>query len=228
MIDAGDKEVYQCFVRDITERKRFQEERLHSQKIEAIGQVADGIAHDFRNALTAISGYNALGQDLLPERHPALESLKRIDQVIGQTNGLIKGMLTFSRRQETERQSVELRQLLENLADLFRRILPAAITLEIDVASIQNFQVNADATHLQQVLFNLMIDARDAMPDGGTLRISLSPAPADRDDGSDAAGWVRIEVSDTGVKCRPRFRAVSSSRFSPPSRTSTVLAWGWP
>ncbi len=203
LIDAGDKEVYQCFVRDITERKRFQEERLHSQKIEAIGQVADGIAHDFRNALTAISGYNALGQDLLPERHPALESLKRIDQVIGQTNGLIKGMLTFSRRQETERQSVELRQLLENLADLFRRILPAAITLEIDVASIQNFQVNADATQLQQVLFNLMINARDAMPDGGTLRISLSPAPADRDDGSDAAGWVRIEVSDTGVGMPP-------------------------
>jgi len=207
LIDAGDKEVYQCFVRDITERKRFQEERLHSQKIEAIGQVADGIAHDFRNALTAISGYNTLGQDLLPERHPALESFKRIDQVIGQANGLIKGLLTFSRRQETERQSVELSQLIENTSDLFRRILPAAITLEIDVASVQNFQVSADVTQLQQVLLNLMINARDAMPDGGTLRISLSPAPADRGDGSDTASWVRIEVSDTGVGMPPEVQA---------------------
>ena len=207
LIDTGDKEVYQCFVRNITERKRFQEERLHSQKIEAIGQVADGIAHDFRNALTAISGYNALCQDLLPECHPALESLKRIDQVIGQVNGLVKGMLTFSRRQETERQSVELRQLVENSAELFRRILPAAITLEIDVASIQNFQVNADVTQLQQVLLNLMINARDAMSDGGILRISLSPAPADRSDGSNTAGWVRIEVSDTGVGMLPEVQA---------------------
>ncbi len=207
LIDAGDKEVYQCFARDITERKRFQEERLHSQKIEAIGQVADGIAHDFRNALTAISGYNALGQDLLPEHHPALESLKRIDQVIGQANGLIKGLLTFSRRQETERQSVELRQLIENSSDLFRRILPAAITLGIDVGSVQNFQVSADVTQLQQVLLNLMINARDAMPDGGTLRISLSPAPVDRGDGSNTAGWVRIEVSDTGVGMLPEVQA---------------------
>ncbi|MCB1825833.1 MAG: PAS domain S-box protein [Candidatus Competibacteraceae bacterium] len=207
LIDAGDKEVYQCFARDITERRRFQEERLHSQKIEAIGQVADGIAHDFRNALTAISGYNALGQNLLPKRHPALESLKRIDQVINQANGLIRGMLTFSRRQETERQSVELRQLVENSADLFRRILPAAITLEIDVASVQNFQVSADITQLQQVLLNLMINARDAMPDGGTLRISLSPASADRGDGSDTAGWVRIEVSDTGIGMPPEVQA---------------------
>jgi len=236
LIDAGNKEVYQCFVRDITERKRFQEERLHSQKIEAIGQVADGIAHDFRNALTAISGYNALGQNLLPEYHPALESLTRIDQVIGQANGLIKGILTFSRRQETERQSVELRQLVKNSADLFRRILPAAIALEIDTASVQSFQVSADVTQLQQVLLNLMINARDAMPDGGTLRIALSPAPADRGDGPDTAGWVRIEVSDgsasrsaiPGSGCRPKFRTVSSSRFSPPNRTSTVLAWGWP
>ncbi|WP_338140963.1 hybrid sensor histidine kinase/response regulator [Candidatus Competibacter phosphatis] len=169
--------------------------------------MADGIAHDFRNALTAISGYNALGQDLLPEHHPALESLKRIDQVIGQANGLIKGLLTFSRRQETEQQSVELHQLVENSSDLFRRILPATITLEIDVASVQNFQVSADVTQLQQVLLNLMINARDAMPDGGTLRISLSPAPADRGDGSDTAGWVRIEVSDTGVGMPPEVQA---------------------
>ena len=181
LINDGEKEIYQCFVRDITERKHFQEERLHSQKIEAIGQVADGIAHDFRNVLTAISGYNALCQNLLPKPHPALESLKRIDQMIDQANRLIKGMLTFSRRQETERQSVELRHLVENSADLFRRILPATITLEVDVASVQNSRVSADVTQLQQVLLNLMINARDAMPDGGTLRISLSPAPADRE-----------------------------------------------
>lgn len=212
LIDAGEKEVYQCFVRDITERKRFEEERLHSQKIEAIGQVADGIAHDFRNTLTAISGYNILCQKLLPEGHPALESLECIGQVIKQANGLIKGMLTFSRRQETERQPVEIRQLVENSADLFRRILPAAIALEIDVASIQNFRVNADVTQLQQVLLNLMINARDAMPEGGILRIALSPAPADRDDGSDTADWVRIEVSDTGVGMSPE---VQSHIFEP-------------
>ncbi|MFO7663868.1 MAG: ATP-binding protein [Chloroflexota bacterium] len=212
LINDGEKEVYLCFARDITERKRFEAERLHSQKIEAIGLVADGIAHDFRNTLTAISGYNTLCQKLLPESHPALEFLERIDQVIKQANGLIKGIMTFTRKNETERQPVELRELIESSADLFRRILPASIALEIDAASVRNFRVNVDVTQLQQVLLNLMINARDAMPEGGILRIALSPAPVDRDDGPGTADWVRVEVSDTGVGMSPE---VQSRIFEP-------------
>lgn len=210
LINDGMKEVFQCFVRDITERKRFQDERLHAQKIEAIGQVADGIAHDFKNALTAISGYSALCVTLLPERHPALESLKRIDQVISLVDDLIKAMLMFSRKQEAERQSIELTELVKNSADLFRRVLPAAITLKIDVARVQNLWVSADISQLQQTLLNLIINARDAMPNGGTLGISLSSVQADPDNMSGSVkstGWVRLQVSDTGIGMTPEVQA---------------------
>jgi len=211
LIDHGESTVYQCFARDITERKRFQEERFHAQKIEAIGQLAAGIAHDFGNLLLAIAGYVTLAKRCLSECHSALIPLRQIEQATEQANGMIKALLTFGREQATERQPVELRELVATTVEVFKRVLPATIVLETDITDAPAFWVNGDKMQLQRVLMNLMLNARDAMPEGGTLRfsLSLSPTGADRVPASaDIPGsWICLRVSDTGTGMTPEIQA---------------------
>jgi len=207
LIPYGGKMVYQSFSHDLTERKRLQETLFQSHKMEAMGQLASGVAHDFNNLLTAISGYTALAKETLTPRHPAITSLEQVEQAAEQAASVTRALLTFSRKQPEENQPVELKALVQETLRLMQRILPASIAIVHAMDPAAAVWVRGDKAQLQQVLLNLVINAKDAMPEGGTLGIALFLAlspdqvrPADKP-------VVCLQVSDTGIGMTPEVRA---------------------
>ena len=189
-------------LRDITrqavaerEKARLEGELRHAQKVEAVGTLASGVAHDFNNSLTAILGYTGLARSTLPAGHPMLQSLEMIEQAARQAAGVTRALLTFSRKAPSDRQSVELTALVQESMRFLRRMLPASIETELVLEMSREVWVHADATQLQQVLLNLAINARDAMPEGGKLRVALETAAATADQPASAI----LIVEDTGV-----------------------------
>jgi two-component system cell cycle sensor histidine kinase/response regulator CckA len=195
----------QVVVRDVRERKRLEDDLRQAQKLQAVGQLASGVAHDFNNLLTAIFGYTSLARRTLAPSHPANRSLERVDEAARQASGVTKALLTFSRHAPGEKRPVRLVHVVEEAVRLLRRTLPASVKLETDMATVAEAWVDADPTQLQQVVLNLAINARDAMPDGGRLRIALEP-------GGSHPGTVRLIVSDTGTGMTPE---VESHIFEP-------------
>ncbi len=207
-----DGQGYTCvFARDITERKRAEEtlrdrdEQLRqSQKMEAIGQLAGGIAHDFNNLLTAILGYGDLllaGDDLVgPSAREDMEQIKRAAE---RAAGLTRQILAFSRRQALRPKVVSLNEILANVEPLLRRTLGEDIDL-VSVPAPDLSHVEVDVHQFEQVLMNLALNARDAMPNGG--RLTLETANAELDEHYcrthpevDPGKYVVLAVSDTGL-----------------------------
>jgi len=194
------------FIADITERKRLEDQLRHSQKMDAIGQLAGGLAHDFRNLLMAINGHISLAKAAIPRDHPVQDSLAQIAEASHQAGGITNALLTFTHKSPTLKQPVQLTSIVEQAAKLFRRTLPANITLDVRTDAAESW-VNADATQIQQAVTNLAINAADAMPKGGTLTMSVDtiPDPAKSsnpgtDDGNDVASdLVRLIIRDTGI-----------------------------
>jgi len=196
---------------EIGERKRAEEERgrlqeqLHqAQKMEAVGQLAGGVAHDFNNLLTVIAGNAELVSGALSEDSPESESLRIITEAAHQATGVTRSLLTFSRHVATEKRPVDFVKAISGACRFLGRVLPASIQLELDAGLDPPLWVNADATQLQQVFMNLAINSRDAMPEGGRLRVSVSRvSQADVGelvgDASRNAGFARLAVSDTGA-----------------------------
>jgi PAS domain S-box-containing protein len=187
---------------DITERRRLEDELRRSQKMEAIGQLASGVAHDFSNLLTAIFGFTSLARRTLSPQHPAVRSLDRVDEAARQAAGVSRALLTFSRGGASDKKPVVLGQLVEDALRLLRRTLPANIEVSTSIPRPPVW-VRADATQLQQVLMNLAINARDAMPSGGRLTIGVGQGPS----GNGRTGTATLSVSDTGVGMSPELRA---------------------
>ncbi len=189
---------------DITERKRDDQERRelesqlrHAQKMEAIGQLAGGVAHDFNNLLAAIFGYNALARETLAANHPAMRSLDQVAVAAEQAAGVVRGLLTFSRKAPAEKMPLNLAEIVRRAGQLLRRLLPASIELVTDLDDSEPLLVNADSSQTLQVVLNLAINARDAMPDGGRLEIiaRLARRP---DDAAAQRGLVELMVRDSG------------------------------
>jgi PAS domain S-box-containing protein len=192
--------------RDVTEERRLQEELNQAQKMEVVGQLATGVAHDINNVLTAISGYAALARAELPPGHQTGQSLDQVEEAVLQAAGVVRGLLTFSHKMPVNRQTVDLRHVLAEAARFVKRMLPAAIEVVLEGADGPPLWVSADGAQLQQVILNLAVNARDAMPDGGTLRFALRADEA----GHGAAErpgrsqrFVRLVVSDTGEGIPP-------------------------
>jgi PAS domain S-box-containing protein len=209
-------------VRDVTEEKKAEEERLrleanlrHAQKMEAIGTLATGIAHDFNNLLTAISGYADLAKSQIPADHPARQALDVVDVAIRDAGGIANSLLTFSRKTVTGKVAVDLRKLVTDSLKLLRRILPAGITVAEDLPADTPVFVLADVGQIHQVLMNLITNAKDAMPDGGTIRVRLS-----RENGAVLAAeslpsqqqTALLVVEDTGIGMTP---AIAARVFDP-------------
>jgi signal transduction histidine kinase len=191
----------------------------HSQRMEALGQLAGGIAHDFNNVLQAVSG----GLTLIEKRaqEPQLRRLANMAGEAAARGSAITGrLLSFARRGELRATSVEPLPLLENLREMLIPTLGTAITIRSEV-SPDTPPLLADKAQLETVLVNLAINARDAMPDGGTLTMSVVPERVDRANGKSPGSYVRIQVIDTGKGMDAATLARASEPFfttKPPSQ----------
>lgn len=195
----GQIEHYSSIMRDITERKRAEEARakleaqLHqSQKMEAIGQLAGGVAHDFNNILTAVFGQVDLAVRTIEAQHATahnvLDSLRQIERSAQRASALTRQLLAFSRRQVVQPEVLDLNTTLRDLEKMLRRLLTEDITLEENLAP-DLATIKADAGQLEQIIINLAVNARDAMPNGGQLTITTGNATLD-----DAYAALRTEV----------------------------------
>jgi signal transduction histidine kinase/CheY-like chemotaxis protein len=184
------------------EAKRRDEELLRAQKMEAIGRLAGGIAHDFNNLLTTMKGYAELAMLRLEGPGPAMDELAEIVGAVNRASDLTKQLLAFSRRQAVTPEPLALDQLVANTEHMLRRVIGEDIELVMSIEPDLG-QVLADRSQMEQVLLNLVINARDAMPAGGALRIELS-APAvggaahDGRDVTPPGRYVCLTVSDSG------------------------------
>jgi len=202
---------------DITERKASEarREQLESQlrqaqRMDAIGQLAGGVAHDFNNLLTVLGGCAEQIRGLIPDQHPACQPLGMIDRVVRDATGVSRTLLTLSQELPGHARPVEIGSVVGESARLFRRVLPAAIALAVDAAPGRGLWVEADPTQLQQVLLNLVVNAREAMPNGGSLRIAVAGAaqqPAGAPASHGSAGEVHVTVTDSGPGVPPEVRA---------------------
>ncbi len=187
---------------DTTEQKSLEMQFAQSQKMQAIGQLAGGIAHDFNNLLTAMVGFC----DLLLMRHragdPSFSDIMQIKQNANRAANLVRQLLAFSRRQTLQVKTIDLTDILSELSHLLRRLIGESIELEMSHGRDLG-QTKADPGQIEQVIINLAVNARDAMPDGGKLTIRTRNARHDEHGtvGQEiiAAGdYVVIEVADTG------------------------------
>lgn len=198
-------------VQDITDRKRQEQERLRlerilqqAQKMEVVGTLAAGIAHDFNNMLAAIWGYVSLADNSLPPDHSAHRYLDVVDGAIEDASGIASSLLTFSRKTAVSMSQLELVKVVQDSMKLLRHTLPASIELEEHLDSAQPVYVCADVGLLHQALMNLIGNARDAMPEGGVLRVSLSQEPGGSPDDAtagqaDSPPSALVVVEDTGI-----------------------------
>jgi two-component system cell cycle sensor histidine kinase/response regulator CckA len=192
---------------DVTERKDLENQLRQSQKMEAVGQLAGGVAHDFNNILTVINGYSDI---LLHDPGTPADSVEMLKQVYiaGERAGnLTRQLLTFSRKQFARIEPLDLNAIVADLAKMLQRLLPASVALQI-CQHPELPSVTADAGMMEQVVVNLVVNARDAMPNGGKLIVStgvLTIGVADPLPTSDAyAGdFVRLSVQDTGSGIAP-------------------------
>ena len=201
---GGAIECFETIAEDVTERRALEEQLRQSQKMEAIGQLTGGIAHDFNNLLTIILANAQLVAKALPSREEDVHAdLRDVMSAALRGRVMVKELLGFARRSRLELQSIDLRGLVGDLSGFLRRILPADV--EIVTASEEDLpDVRADVHATEQILFNLVTNARDAMPDGDVLRIETRRVHLTEDQrqawGSVRAGeHVCLSVGDTGI-----------------------------
>ncbi len=188
------------------ERAGLEEQLQQSQKMEAIGQLAGGVAHDFNNLLMLITGNNSLAISQLESGHPALSNLKEIQQASDGAVSLTRQLLAFSRRQVLQPQVLALNEVIARLEKMLRRLINEDIELQV-VYDADLGRVKADPGQIEQVLINLAVNARDAMPQGGKLIIETQnvhidegyTARHDMVQPSTYGAYVMMAVSDTGV-----------------------------
>jgi PAS domain S-box-containing protein len=178
-------------VRDVTERHLLEEQLRHAQKMESIGRLAGGVAHDFNNILTAIRGYAELLLLDLAEDAPARESAEEIARSAARAAGLTGQLLAFSRKQVLRPQRLDLNGVVSGMSQLLGRVLGEDVELTTALAEGVH-DVLADPTQLEQVVLNLAVNARDAMPEGGRLLIRTANVDLE------AGPHVALVVADTG------------------------------
>ncbi len=200
---AGNRVGVGGYIREITEHKNLEAQLLQAQKMEAIGQLAGGVAHDFNNILTAIIGYGSLLTMRLGQNDPLSVYVEQILASAQKAAYLTQSLLTFSRKQILNPQVVRLNEVLSGIKKLLSRIIGEDIELKT-VFRKEEITVTADVNHLEQVLMNLATNARDAMPDGGCLFIATGVVEMD-DTYAKQLGYCRpgtyacITVEDTGA-----------------------------
>jgi len=197
--------------REITERRRLEEQLRQAQKMEAVGRLAGGVAHDFNNVLTAIFGYADLLNEELPEGHQARRDLDEIRKAAQRASTLTRQLLAFSRQQVLQPMVLNLNDLVEDIQNMLVRLVAEDIQLRLRLEPSAG-NVRADAGQIQQVLMNLVVNARDAMPSGGKLLVEtanteLSEQYAESHQPVVSGAYVMLAVSDSGVGMDAETRA---------------------
>lgn len=187
---------------DISEQKRLEEHLLQSTKMEAIGRLAGGVAHDFNNILTAISGYTEFAIEQLDRGSPAHADLEQVAKAAAKASALTRQLLAFSRQQVTEPRTVNLNAVVRDIEKMLRRVIGEDLDLSTSLAADIGC-IWADLGQIEQVIMNLCVNARDAMPDGGRLTLRtrnsvMHPESADRPPGLRPGQYVCLDVIDTG------------------------------
>jgi PAS domain S-box-containing protein len=202
-VTTSSEKLYTVILRDISVRKRTEEQLRHAQKMEAVGQLAGGIAHEFNNYLGIIMGY----ADLLEREMAADESLQlNLAEIKGASQkaaSLTRQLLAFSRKQVIEPRELDLNSTVWEAHKLLRRLIPASIDL-IPALQPDLGKVKADPAQIEQILINLVLNARDSMPQGGTITIETAAVELDEEYASrhlevQAGRYVMLAVGDTGV-----------------------------
>lgn len=209
---------YLAVQEDITQRKqaeaqqhRLQAQLIQAQKMETVGQLAGGVAHDFNNMLSVIIGYGQLVLSRLPEGNPLVSHVQDIIQAGERSAALTRQLLAFSRKQTLQPEVFDLNELTLKLEKMLRRLISEDIELELRLAE-NSGQVSADPGQIEQVIMNLVVNARDAMPTGGKLMIEtecvkIDQCYADQYLSLEPGRYIRLSVSDTGVGMTPKTQA---------------------
>jgi PAS domain S-box-containing protein len=188
---------------DITRRKELEKKFLHSQKMEAIGKLAGGIAHKFNNLLMAMGGYSELLLNEINKNEPGYENAKKIKEVVSQSSSLTKQLLAFSRKQNLDLKPVNINSIIEDTQNLLKSFIGENIQLNIKLNPDLE-KIKADADQLQQVILNLAVNARDAMPNGGIFSIQTKCVELSEEDYNSShyvkpGKFICVTVSDTGI-----------------------------
>jgi two-component system cell cycle sensor histidine kinase/response regulator CckA len=198
---ADDGLLYQGILQDITQRKAVEYQLQESQKVDSIGRLAGGVAHDFNNLLSVVLSYAAMAQEGLAPDDPLRSDLEQIHRAGERAADLTRQLLAFSRRQVFQTKVIELNDLVHELERMLRRLIGEDIELVTELEP-GLWQIRVDPGQIEQVVVNLAINARDAMPEGGRLTLRTVNTLVDREHAAatlPAGRYVKLEVEDTGT-----------------------------
>jgi PAS domain S-box-containing protein len=210
VVDFGGRRAKIVLANDVTRRMKLEDQLRHAQKMEAVGLLAGGVAHDFNNVLTAIIGYGNLIQMKLPAADPLQSYAENIKVTAQRAAQLTQSLLAFSRKQVIYPAPVDLNALILRIEKLLKRLIREDIELRTELTD-KDTTILADSVQIEQVLMNLITNARDAMPDGGVLTVRSETAVLDaeaiaaRGYGKQGS-YVLLTVSDTGAGMDARTR----------------------
>ena len=215
--------------RDMTERIMLESQLRQAQKMEAVGQLTGGVAHDFNNILTVIIGMTELLTDSVGNDPKLAPIVQAIDDAASRGAQLTQRMLAFARKQPLQARNIDLNEIVTRSANMLQRTIGEDIAVKLALAD-GLWQALADPSQIEDVILNLAVNARDAMPNGGQLVIETANTHLDENYAAQnvevAAGdYVSVVVSDTAPACRPRWSSACSSRSSPPRRSAAAPGW---
>ena len=197
-IQFGGDDAELAVLMDITGRRQLEDQLRQSQKMEALGLLTGGVAHDFNNLLTIINGYSQIILGKLPENDPNRHFAEQIVKAAERAGELTSRLLQFSRRRVPQAKVIDLNQVVNSLGTMIRRLLGEEIELQLNLASDLG-SVNADAGRIEQVLLNLAVNSRDAMPQGGALTIETANVAVEKAGIVKPGAYVVVTVKDTGT-----------------------------
>ncbi len=203
----GEPPSFEMICEDVTERRMLEEQLLHSQKMEAVGRLAGGVAHDFNNLLTVIKGYSELMLNELKDKDPMRGEMEEVIRAAERAASLTRQLLAFSRRQVLDPKVLDLNSVIRNMEKLLLRLLGEDVELQVRLDDRLG-TVKADPGQIEQVIMNLAVNARDAMPRGGKLTIETSNHIIDETYAREhavvhAGEYAMMAVTDTGTGMDP-------------------------
>jgi PAS domain S-box-containing protein len=201
-IQYDGEQAHVALLRDLSNRHSLEERLRQVQKMEAVGQLAGGVAHDFNNILQVVNGYTELAQGSLEEDNPVQEMLQQVIRAGKRADSLVSQLLTFSRNQQIVSRLLDLNEVINEHMTTLQRVIGEGIALEF-LASTEAIYINGDKDMIEQILLNIFLNARDAMPEGGKILIKTKRIFLDREfcktySSNEQGYYALLSISDTG------------------------------